>query len=102
MIHKINLLKSIEQQDVLSCSYAFKEISRVCNWSAEAQQNVFRHVVNIDIQYNIGAPTDPTLYVSLLLKRKYNKEISYKYYARLASQKKRNFTQSVSTCMKSK
>lgn len=40
MIHRINMLKYIEQQDVLLWTYAFKEISRVCNLSPEAQQNV--------------------------------------------------------------
>ncbi|KAG0442540.1 hypothetical protein DMUE_0197 [Dictyocoela muelleri] len=91
MIHKINLLKSIEHQDVLTWTHAFKEISRVCNWNTEAQLDVLKHIVSIDIQFKIGAPVIPELYLNLLLKQKYNQEKSYKYYERLSSLKQSNF-----------
>ncbi|KAG0435679.1 hypothetical protein DMUE_4600 [Dictyocoela muelleri] len=91
MIHKINLLKSIEQQYVLSWSYTFKEISRICNWTIEAQVNVLNHIVSIDIRYNIGAPLDPDAFLNLLIKQKYNHEMSYKYYERLSSLRQNSF-----------
>ncbi|KAG0442752.1 Retrovirus-related Pol polyprotein from transposon [Dictyocoela muelleri] len=90
-IHKINILKSIEQQDVFSWTLAFREISRICNWSMEAQTNVLKHIVSIDIQYRIGAPADTNLYINLLLKQKYNHETSHKYYSRLSSLKQINY-----------
>ncbi|KAG0439195.1 hypothetical protein DMUE_2601 [Dictyocoela muelleri] len=91
MIHKINLLKSIEQQDVLSWSYTFKEISRICNWTTDAQLEVLKHIVSIDIQYNIGAPINPDAYLNLLIKQKYNHEMSYKYYEKLFSLRQNSF-----------
>ncbi|KAG0438898.1 Retrovirus-related Pol polyprotein from transposon [Dictyocoela muelleri] len=91
MLHKINILSSIEQQDVLSWTCAFREISRVCGWSLEAQIDVLKHIVSIEIQYKIGPPNEPNSYLNLLLKQKYNDETSYKYHERLMSFRQSNF-----------
>ncbi|KAG0420264.1 hypothetical protein EQH57_0223, partial [Dictyocoela roeselum] len=83
ILHKINILGSIEHQDVLNWSLAFMEVARVCQWNANAQIEVLKHSVAIDIQYKIGGPTDANDYINALLKLKYNANSSYIYYEKL-------------------
>ncbi|KAG0440162.1 hypothetical protein DMUE_1944 [Dictyocoela muelleri] len=38
MIHRINLLCSIENQDLIRWRIAFQELSRICKWSEKQRQ----------------------------------------------------------------
>ncbi|KAG0440974.1 hypothetical protein DMUE_1383 [Dictyocoela muelleri] len=91
MLHKINILDTIENQDVFSWVLAFKEISRLCNWSNEAQIDVLKHIISIDILHNIGIPHDVEDYLHFLLKQKYNAEQVYKYSKRLSTLRQSNY-----------
>ncbi|KAG0434428.1 hypothetical protein DMUE_5190 [Dictyocoela muelleri] len=57
----------------------------------QAQLDVLKHIVSIDIQFRTGPSTIPDIYLNILLKQKYNHETSYKYYERLSSIKQCNF-----------
>ncbi|KAG0436022.1 hypothetical protein DMUE_4424, partial [Dictyocoela muelleri] len=91
ILHKINILNEIDHQDVFKWTLAFKEIARVCQWDENAQIEVLRHIVAIDIQYRIGGPTDVKCYLQSLLKLKYNNETAYIYNERLSSMSQKNF-----------
>ncbi|KAG0440261.1 hypothetical protein DMUE_1866 [Dictyocoela muelleri] len=61
ILHKINILTSIKDQDVLLWSYTFKELARICNWNTNAQLEVLRQVVSMNIQLQIGHQTTQTI-----------------------------------------
>ncbi|KAG0435192.1 hypothetical protein DMUE_4840, partial [Dictyocoela muelleri] len=54
IIHKLNLLKSVDDQDLINWKICFEEVARICNWSEEVQQEVLTQIVDINIQYQIG------------------------------------------------
>ncbi|KAG0420241.1 hypothetical protein EQH57_0241 [Dictyocoela roeselum] len=91
MLHKINILDSIENQDVFSWMLAFREISRLWNWSQEAQIDVLKHIISIDILYSTGIPHSVEDYLHNLLKQKYNAEYVYKYSEQLSTLRHKNY-----------
>ncbi|KAG0441566.1 hypothetical protein DMUE_0956 [Dictyocoela muelleri] len=91
VLHKLNILTSINDQDIQAWTLSFKELFRVCNWNTEAQIEVLRQIVHISIQYIIGPPQNPENYLNLILSKKYNSENSYKYYEKLNGLHQRDF-----------
>ncbi|KAG0420755.1 hypothetical protein DMUE_6330, partial [Dictyocoela muelleri] len=83
LLHKMNILSSIQDQDVILWSHTFRELARMCNWSVDAQVEVLRQIVGINILFMIGAPNDDDTYINTILRQKYNNETAYKYYERL-------------------
>ncbi|KAG0420263.1 Transposon Tf2-9 polyprotein, partial [Dictyocoela roeselum] len=91
LLHKINILSSIHDQDVILWSHTFRELARMCNWSVNAQIEVLRQIVGMNIQFTIGAPNDVDSYINTILRQKYNNDTAYKYYERLSTIRQRNF-----------
>ncbi|KAG0437516.1 hypothetical protein DMUE_3646 [Dictyocoela muelleri] len=84
ILNRINILDSIENHDVLSWVFTFREISRLRNYPHEAQIDVFKHISSIDIFYNIKIPHDVEDYLHKLLKHEYNAGRVYRYSERLS------------------
>ncbi|KAG0442168.1 hypothetical protein DMUE_0482 [Dictyocoela muelleri] len=59
IIHRLNLLRSVEEQDLVNCNVCFEEVARICKWSDETQQDVLNQIIDINIQYQIGNTTSP-------------------------------------------
>ncbi|KAG0440501.1 hypothetical protein DMUE_1697 [Dictyocoela muelleri] len=60
IIHRLNLLRSVEEQDLINWKVCFEEVARICKWSEEIQQDVLTLIIDINIQYQIGSTTTPT------------------------------------------
>ncbi|KAG0440870.1 hypothetical protein DMUE_1439 [Dictyocoela muelleri] len=74
ILHKINMLTSIKDKDVLLWSYTFKELARIFNWNTNSHLEVLRQVVCMNIQLQIGPPSNVNDYIKLIIKQKYNND----------------------------
>ncbi|KAG0438394.1 hypothetical protein DMUE_3118 [Dictyocoela muelleri] len=91
ILHKINTLTSINEQDIILWSQTFRELARMCNWNENAQLEVLRQIVSMNIQFSIGPPKNVDNYINLILRQKYNTENAYKYYDRLINIKQKDY-----------
>ncbi|KAG0420206.1 Retrovirus-related Pol polyprotein from transposon, partial [Dictyocoela roeselum] len=91
IIHKLNLLQSIDDQDLINWRLCFLEVSRICGWSSSTQQEVLNQIVDINIQYQIGPTLSPEETLHKICKLKYNKNTAYHYQNKLLSMKQDDY-----------
>ncbi|KAG0435996.1 hypothetical protein DMUE_4436 [Dictyocoela muelleri] len=60
IIHKQNLLRSVDEQDLANWKVCFEETARICKWSDEIKQDILTQIIDINIQYQIGTTTQQT------------------------------------------
>ncbi|KAG0436333.1 hypothetical protein DMUE_4278 [Dictyocoela muelleri] len=91
IIHKLNLLRRVDDQDLINWQNCFKEFARICQWFDAVQQDVLTQIIDINLQYQIGSTksADETLYK--VLKLKYNPNTAGKYQKRLLSIQQINY-----------
>ncbi|KAG0428811.1 hypothetical protein DMUE_5797 [Dictyocoela muelleri] len=79
MTHRINILSSIENQDIINWEIAFQELSRICKWSEEQRLEILTQIIDVNIQYRLGTSATSEEVLTKPLKLKYNKMSAYKY-----------------------
>ncbi|KAG0420637.1 hypothetical protein EQH57_0071 [Dictyocoela roeselum] len=91
IIHKLNLLRTVDDQDLINWKNCFLEVARICKWSDAVQQEVLTQIIDINLQYQIGSTcsADETLYK--VLKLKYNQSTANIYQKRLLNIKQSSF-----------
>ncbi|KAG0435924.1 Retrovirus-related Pol polyprotein from transposon opus, partial [Dictyocoela muelleri] len=89
--HHINVLNSIEQQDVWSWCTIIRETARMCNWDEEALAEALTQIVSLNIQHRIGQVHSSEEFFTRLCKLKYNAATSVKYFEQLAQIKQDDF-----------
>ncbi|KAG0420318.1 hypothetical protein EQH57_0201 [Dictyocoela roeselum] len=91
IIHKLNLLRSVDEQDLVNWKVCFEEVARICKWSDEIQQDVLTQIIDINIQYQIGSTFSPQETLHKVLKLKYNENTAYKYQQKLTSIRQQDY-----------
>ncbi|KAG0420322.1 Transposon Tf2-9 polyprotein, partial [Dictyocoela roeselum] len=91
MTHRLNLLISIEEQDLLNWKNCFNEVARVCNWSDDVKVEVLTQIVDLGIQVKIGTCTHSADIIYKILKLKYNTNTVQKYQNRLSKLRQEEF-----------
>ncbi|KAG0436562.1 hypothetical protein DMUE_4165 [Dictyocoela muelleri] len=89
--HKLNLLLSIEEQDILSWRACFLEVARICKWTEEIKLEVLTQIVDINIQYNIGPTETSDEVLHKILKLKYNTNNAHRYQSQLGKIKQSKY-----------
>ncbi|KAG0436720.1 hypothetical protein DMUE_4086, partial [Dictyocoela muelleri] len=89
--HKINVLKSISDQEILHWVDVFRETARICNWDSNVQFDVLRQLVDVKIHILIGESNSTEEMLYKILKRKYNYQTSFIYHTKLSYIKQSNF-----------
>ncbi|KAG0420521.1 hypothetical protein EQH57_0115 [Dictyocoela roeselum] len=89
--HKINLLKSISNQEVCHCVDVFRETAKICNWTPEIQFDVLKQIVDVHIHILIGESFSPQKILTKIQKIKYNYQSSFIYHNKLAHTRQSNF-----------
>ncbi|KAG0440689.1 hypothetical protein DMUE_1550 [Dictyocoela muelleri] len=79
MTHRINILSSIENHDIINWEIAFLELSRICKWSEEQRLEILTQIIDVNIQYRLRTSATSEEVLTKLLKLKYNKMSVYKY-----------------------
>ncbi|KAG0439792.1 hypothetical protein DMUE_2186 [Dictyocoela muelleri] len=74
MNHRLNILKSIEEQDLLNWKLCFNEVSQICSWSEDVKVEVLTQIVDLGIQVQLGTVSSSTEKIYEILKLKYNKK----------------------------
>ncbi|KAG0441619.1 hypothetical protein DMUE_0912 [Dictyocoela muelleri] len=82
--HKLNILTSIKDQDLLIWRTCFNEVARICKWSEDAKMEVLTQIVDISIQHQILKPADSTDMMNKILNLKYNPNNVHIYQNRLS------------------
>ncbi|KAG0441245.1 hypothetical protein DMUE_1194 [Dictyocoela muelleri] len=90
IIHKLNLLKAVDDQDLINWKNCFQEVARICKWSDATQQDVLTQIMDINIQYQIGSTTSANETLYKLLKLKYNENSAHFYQKRLSTIRQNN------------
>ncbi|KAG0434941.1 hypothetical protein DMUE_4964, partial [Dictyocoela muelleri] len=91
IIHKINMLVSLEEQDIINWQTAFKELARICRWPDEVQLEVLRQITDLTLQHRIGEANTPDEFLYKITKLKYNNSTAYKYQTRIINIKQRDY-----------
>ncbi|KAG0434345.1 hypothetical protein DMUE_5221 [Dictyocoela muelleri] len=91
MTHRINLLSSVSDQDILNWRNMFNEVARICNRSEDVRLEVLTQIVDPNIQYHIGPCHESNEVIPKILKLKYNLNTSYKYQSKLAKVRQKNY-----------
>ncbi|KAG0420315.1 hypothetical protein EQH57_0204, partial [Dictyocoela roeselum] len=89
--HKLNILTSIENQDLLSWKICFNEVSRICRWSEEAKLEVLTQIVDLSIQHQIGNFNTSEEMMHKILQLKYNLNTAPIYQVRLSKIKQNDY-----------
>ncbi|KAG0438113.1 hypothetical protein DMUE_3294 [Dictyocoela muelleri] len=89
--HKMNILKSIVDQDVLKWIAVFKETTRICNWDPETHLEVLNQIIDVGIHISIGPSYSSDEILHKILKKKYNVQSAYIYQCKLNNIKQSNF-----------
>ncbi|KAG0435204.1 hypothetical protein DMUE_4837 [Dictyocoela muelleri] len=89
--HKLNLLVSLDKQDVIHWRTAFKELARICTWSNDVQLEVLRQITDLNLQYQIGEASSADEFLYKLMKLKYNHQTAHKYQTRLLNIRQNNY-----------
>ncbi|KAG0420284.1 hypothetical protein EQH57_0213 [Dictyocoela roeselum] len=89
--HKINLLKSIADQNVHHWIEVFRETARICNWNQDIQFDVLKQLVDVTIHILIGECSSAEEILFKILKKKYNYQTSFIYHNKLSYIKQSNF-----------
>ncbi|KAG0440652.1 hypothetical protein DMUE_1582 [Dictyocoela muelleri] len=91
MTHRINLLLTIDEQDLISWKIGFMGISIICRWSEEVQLEVLTQIDDSNIQHQIGRSTSAEEMLYKIMSLRYKPNTAYKYQARLSSIRQTNF-----------
>ncbi|KAG0420575.1 Retrovirus-related Pol polyprotein from transposon 17.6 [Dictyocoela roeselum] len=89
--HKLNILTSIEDQDLLSWRTCFYEVSRICRWPEEAKLEVLTQIVDLSIQHKIVTFIDSNEMMNKILRLKYNQNTAHIFQSRLSNIQQTNF-----------
>ncbi|KAG0420195.1 Retrovirus-related Pol polyprotein from transposon opus [Dictyocoela roeselum] len=89
--HHINVLNSLEQQDVWSWCKIIKEMAKICHWDEKALAEALTQIVNINIQYRIGPVETSEEFLNKLCNLKYNTSTSFKYRDQLSNIKQDDY-----------
>ncbi|KAG0436105.1 hypothetical protein DMUE_4387 [Dictyocoela muelleri] len=90
IIHKINLLISLDKQDIIIWKTAFKELARICSWSEEIQIEVLKQITDINLQHQIGDASSADEFIYKIIKLKYNYQTAYKYQTQMMNIRQSN------------
>ncbi|KAG0420286.1 Retrovirus-related Pol polyprotein from transposon 17.6, partial [Dictyocoela roeselum] len=91
ILHRLNTLRSIEEQDLINWKACFIEVSRICQWSEEINIEVLTQIVDLSIQVQIGNTINSADMLNKIMKLKYNSYTAYEYQRRLANIKQSDF-----------
>ncbi|KAG0435102.1 hypothetical protein DMUE_4883 [Dictyocoela muelleri] len=91
MSHRINLLSSMENQDIINLGISFNKLSRICHWYEEQRMEILSQIIDVNIQHRIGASANSEEVINKLLKLKYNHMSAYKYQTKLYSLRQEDF-----------
>ncbi|KAG0436184.1 hypothetical protein DMUE_4347, partial [Dictyocoela muelleri] len=89
--HRLNILKSIEEQDLLILKLCLNEVSRICSGSEDVKVEVLTQIVDLGIQVKLGTVSRSTEIIYKILKLKYNQKTVYKYQNRLSKLRQNDF-----------
>ncbi|KAG0439960.1 hypothetical protein DMUE_2085 [Dictyocoela muelleri] len=78
-MHRLNILSSIEEQDLVSWELCFNEVSRASNWTEETKMEVLSQIIDLNIQSQIEFARTSNEVMNRILKLKYNTNTVYNY-----------------------
>ncbi|KAG0441132.1 hypothetical protein DMUE_1276 [Dictyocoela muelleri] len=91
IIHKINLLISLDKQDIIIWKTAFKELARICSWSEEVQIEVLKLIIDLNLLHQNGDASSAEELITKITKLKYNYHTAYKYQAQMMNIRQSNY-----------